>query len=255
MIIYRFRITSEDQEDFLREIDIQPVQTFLDFHEIMQSTTDLDPCENAFFYTTDRKYKKHQEISLKPHKKRLRKYDQELDEIVTEEFELHLMKDSRLKNFIEDPHQKMIYEYYTKDLYVFHLELFKLLKEDDYIIFPKCIKKTGEIQKKIFIPVEPVAEEEIPLIPPVIFDIPREKEIILSGIEENEAEIAEIEDHIDELLVEEDPLTKQKSISVHDETDEYFPEDENIVESMGDFEDLENIEMNQHEYDSEPDDY
>jgi hypothetical protein len=255
MIIYRFRITSEDQEDFLREIDIQPVQTFLDFHEIIQSSTDLEQCERAFFYTTDRKYKKHQEISLKPHKKRLRKYDDELDEIIEEEFELHLMKDSRLKTFIEDPHQKMIYEYYSKDLYVFHIELFKLLKEEDNSVLPRCVKKTGDIQKKIVIPVEPVEEEETPIVPLPVFTIPPEKDVVFSGIEENEAEIAEIEDHIDDLLVEEEVQPELKSDSPHDEGDDYFPEDENIVESVGDFDDLENIELHRHDYDSESDDY
>ena len=111
MLIYRFRVTSEDQEDFIREIEIQPTQTFLDFHEIILSCSDLETCQNAFFYTTDKKYKSHQEISFRQKKKKVRKYDNELDEIVTEEKPLHLMKNSKLNAFIEDPHQKMIFEY------------------------------------------------------------------------------------------------------------------------------------------------
>ena len=82
MIIYRFRITFDEQEDFLREVEIQPGQTFLDFHEILLSCADLEPCKKAFFYLTDLKFIKRQEISLKPIKKQLRKYNEELDEIV-----------------------------------------------------------------------------------------------------------------------------------------------------------------------------
>jgi hypothetical protein len=42
MIIYRFRLTSEDHEDFLREIEIQPIQTFLDFHKAIETCANLE---------------------------------------------------------------------------------------------------------------------------------------------------------------------------------------------------------------------
>ncbi len=255
MIIYRFRLTSEDQEDFLREIDIHPVHTFLDFHEIIQSSMDMEPCEKAFFYTTDKKYIKHQEISYTPHKKRLRKYDDELDEIVTEEFELHLMKDSRLKNFIEDPHQKMIYENYGKEFYAFHIELFKILKLEDGITLPRCFKRIGELQKKPVIPVELIEEPEPMDMPVISFEIPREKEAILSALEENEAELAEIESHLDDLLVEKEPeRTKGVEVPSEEVGDSVLGEDD-MIESVGDIEDLENMEQSQQDLDRESDDY
>jgi hypothetical protein len=255
MIIYRFRITSEEQEDFLREIDIQPVQTFLDFHEIIQSCADLDLSEKAFFYTTDKKYKKHQEISLKPEKKQVKKYDGELDEIITEVKVPHLMKDSTLKKYIEDPHQKMIYEHFGKEFHAFHIELFKLFKAEDDFLLPKCVKKIGELPKKIEIPVIPDEMPEDDIIPPVIFTIPTEKEIRFSGIEENDAEIAEIESHLDELLTEKEPPAAKPVAVPPDEGDEVILDDEHMVESVGDFEDLENIELQQQNYDGDPDDY
>ncbi len=254
MILYRFRITSEDQEDFLREIEIQPTQTFLDFHEIILSTADLDSCEKAFFYTTDRKYKKHQEISYKPQKKKIKKYDNELDEIINEEFELHLMKDSHLKNFIEDPHQKMIYEYFGKEFLVFHIELFKLLKIEEDILLPRCVKKIGEIPKKSAMPLIPDEEPEEDEVPRIPLQIPREREVMLTRIEENESELAEIENNLSEFLGNEDPQNDQAA-GIGGEGDDYHSEDEDIVESVGDFEDLENIELKQREYDGDSDDY
>jgi hypothetical protein len=254
MIIYRFRLTSEEQEDFLREIDIQPSQTFLDLHEIIYSCMDLEPCDNAFFYTTDKKYIKHQEISYTPHKKRLRKYDDELDEIITEEFELNLMKDSRLKNFIEDPHQKMIYENFGKEYHVFHLELFKLLKVEDGIVLPRCFRRIGELHKKPVIPVIPDEEPEQEDLPVISFEIPREKDAVLSALEENEAELAEIESHLDDLLVEKEPEPVKK-ITQPEEIGDFGMEEDDMIESVGDIEDLENIEQSQQEFDGEPDDY
>ena len=58
MIIYRFRITSEEHENFLREIDIQPKQTFFDFHLAIVEAAELLHCERASFFPTDKKYKK-----------------------------------------------------------------------------------------------------------------------------------------------------------------------------------------------------
>jgi hypothetical protein len=255
MIIYRFRLTSEDQEDFLREIDIQPSQTFLDFHEIIQSSLDLDPCEKAFFYTTDKKYIKHQEISYTPHKKRLRKYDDELDEIITEEFELNLMKDSRLKNFIEDPHQKMIYENWGKEFYAFHIELFKILKLEGGINLPRCFKRIGELQKKPIIPAELIEEPEPINIPVISFEIPHEKDAVLSALEENEAELAEIESHLDDLLIEKEPEKTKVVEAPSEEIGDFVMEEDDIIESVGDFEDLENIEQSQQDFDGESDDY
>jgi hypothetical protein len=255
MIIYRFRLTSEDQEDFLREIDIQPSHTFLDFHEIIQSSMDLEPCEKAFFYTTDKKYIKHQEISYTPHKKRLRKYDDELDEIVTEEFELNLMKDSLLKNFIEDPHQKMIYENWGKDFYAFHIELFKILKIEDKLNLPRCFKRIGELQRKPVLPVMLPDETEPEDLPVISFEIPREKDVVLSALEENEAELSEIENHLDELLIEKEPETPKSSKSSPEEGADFSVGDDDMIESVGDIEDLENIEQSQQDFDGESDDY
>ena len=69
MLIYRFRITCEEHDGFLREIEIQPGQTFLDFHHILLDSAELLHCERASFFNMDKKYKKDKEISLKAEKR------------------------------------------------------------------------------------------------------------------------------------------------------------------------------------------
>jgi hypothetical protein len=254
MIIYRFRVTTDEQEDFLREIDIQPTATFLSFHEVIQASSDLDICDKAFFYTTDRKYKKHQEISFKPHKKALRKYDNDLDEIIIEEFELHLMKDSKLKDFIEDPHQQMLYEYYGTETHVFHVALFKIMKVEDDLPMPRCSRKTGEIPRKSSvqpIPDETGEEEDQPKLK---LKIPPDKEKMLAGITENEEELAEIERHLEDFIGDDQPQTESPAVMTEEGSD-FHSGDEDIVESVGDYDDLENIEMNQREFDGDTDDF
>jgi hypothetical protein len=257
MIIYRFRLTSEELEDFVREIEIQPTQTFLDFHEMILSCSELESCQNAFFYTTDKKYKKHQEISFKQKKKKIRKYDDELDEIVTEEMVLHLMKNSRLNAFIEDPHQKMIYEYLGKDFFSFNLELFKIIKSEESVFLPRCVKSTGELPKKIDISLEPVMavpEGEEVFLPSLI---PGVKESIFAGIQENDSELSDIENHLHEILEggEQEVRSDVTNESEMDENDEFGAGEDVQIDSIEDFDDIEKLEMNHRKFDGDSDDF
>jgi hypothetical protein len=253
MLIYRFRITSIDQEDFVREVEIQPNQTFLDFHEVLLASADLESCEKAFFYLTDLSYNKRQEISLKPLKKQVKKYDKDLDEIVVETAVVKLMKDSRIKNFIEDPHQKMIYEYHGKDLFIFHVELFKIIKLDMIVTLPRIVKSKGELPKRVEIPLMPVTAEpeEEPLIKSL--NISRAMDSLFDGLHENETELAEIENHLDEFIIEEEPEAKTDDESIKHFDEEDLSMDEEHMESLEDFEDLENLEIRHRNFDGESD--
>ena len=257
MLIYRFRITCNDVEDFLREIEIQPTQTFLDFHDIIISCSDMDSCQNAIFFNTDKKYKPHAEISLKTQKKQVKKYDEELDEIITEINTLQLMKDSQMKKFIEDPHQKMIYEFIGKEFFVFNIELLKILKIDENYLLPRCIKKIGELPKRVEIPVVPeivipdIKNSLPPVIPPVV------KENIFQGLHEDDAELAEIESHLGEFLDMEEPAETEgqgTSADLH-EDDPYTLEDEEHIESLEDFEDIESLELKHRNFDRDSDEF
>ena len=264
MLIYRFRITSEDYDDFLRVIEIQPNQTFVDFHEILMTSTDIDKCDKAFFYITDNIFKKQKEISLKPLKKQIRKYDDELDEIVTETFVPHLMKDSRIKDYVEDPHQRMMYEFYGKEFLVFFIELFKIIKTEEKISLPRCIQSKGEIPKKLDIATLPVTappEEISPIHTPLV--VPGGASLF-SNISEDESEIAEIENQLGELLSSSDSeAAEEKSgesqddevtYSVHqdDDSDE---KDSDHIESLDEYDDIENLENKRRDFDRESDDY
>jgi hypothetical protein len=262
MLIYRFRVTSEDYDDFLRVIEIQPSQTFHDFHTIIMTSAEIDKCDKAFFYITDNIFKKQKEISLKPLKKQVRKYDDELDEIVTEIFIPHLMKDSKLKDYVEDPHQRMIYEFHGKEFIVLFIELFKIIKTDEVISLPRCIQSKGEIPKKLDISVIPVTappEEAAAIHPPLVAPGGIS---LFSSIQEDESEIAEIENQLGELLAaEENETPEDKTIpsqddeatySMHQEEDTEGQETDHI-ESLDEYEDIENLEINHRDFDRDSD--
>jgi hypothetical protein len=257
MLSYRFRLTSVEQEDFIREIEIQPTQTFLDFHDIIMSCSDLDSCQNAVFFNTDKKYKPHSEISLKQQKKQVKKYDEELDEIVTETNVLHLMKDSLLKTFIEDPHQKMIYEFQGKEFFVFNIELFRIQKTEETYLLPRCLRKVGELPKKVEIQMIPdeVEEKERKIITPPVS--PLVIESIFKELQADDSEIAEIESHLDEFLEPDEPETSINGVPVTEsEEEESFPmDDEEQTEHLEDYGDIENLEIKHRNFDRDPDDF
>jgi hypothetical protein len=265
MIVYRFRLTSEDHEDFIREIEIQPVQTFLDFHNSIVSCSNLENCENALLYTTDTKFKKKQEFSLKEQKKQVRKYDDDTDQVVTETYIPHLMKKSVLKNYIDDPHQKMIYEFHGKDNFTLFIELYKIIKTDDCYDLPRCVYSKGELPRKV---VAPVTQEDKPALKgtpddkrePVAF-VPSEKSMFTEMIED-ESEIAEIESNLKEFMDVEKPGKPERIRTPRDpDSDDIVSEiededhDPDEMEGLGDFDDMDNQDTRRNHFDEESDDF
>lgn len=253
MIIYRFRLTSEDQEDFFREIEIQPSQTFLDFHDIILSCSDLDRCDHAYFYITDTHYKKKQEISLKFQRKQVQKYDDEMDEMIVETYVPHLMEKSKMKDFVEDPHQRMIYEYTGRSKFVFFIELFRIYKSEDSFLLPRCVSKKGELPKKAEIQPVTEVEEDEPVTATSIFNAGGGG--LFAGISEDESELKEIESQIGDILEEEEEGSAEAQVREKGEMEEQSDDDQEQMESLDEYDDLEELERKHRDFGNETDDY
>jgi len=255
MLVYRFRLISEDHDYFIRDIEILPGQTFLDFHSVILESTDLTSCSKASFFLTDKMYKKDREISLKSEKRQIRKYDEDLDEIISQTIVPPLMKKSKLKNYIEDPHQKMIYEFHGNEYHSFHIELLKIIQSDNTWSYPRCTKKSGELPKKAELPSLIITETIVPpksILPKI--QIPKLVEIAkLDKIEEDEVEPAEIDNQLTDILEEEAPLVATPGIDSEDE--EAFDDEEEEIERLDDYDNLDNIEQKFAGLDRDTDDY
>lgn len=140
MSVYKFRLLFDEVEDFVRDYEILSNQTFEDFHNIIIKTINgLNNLELASFYTTDRKWEKTQEITL---------IDMSDNENPEENRPL-IMSNAILSNFIDDPHQRMIYEYDFLLLKTFYIELLKVTEENPKITYPICTHSVGELPKAI----------------------------------------------------------------------------------------------------------
>lgn len=267
MLVYRFRVTSDEYEGFLREIEIGPNQTFLDFHFILMEVSDLRNCEKSSFFSADRHFRKQEEITLKPEKRQVRRYDDDAGEMVTEHVPLRQMKNVKVKSLIDDPHQKLLYIFQSKEhhIYTLQIELFKILHSDGLKSLPVCIRQTGEIPRPVAVvlPPKPAAEPKPaarpvvkPIVPlPAVIREPEPEK--LDGIEEDEAEIAEIEENIHDILEEEAPEVFESVHSATTDDDEFMLGSGEPLEHMDDFEDLDQLDTRHQDYGGyqEQDDY
>ncbi len=135
MAIYKFRVSFEDYDDITRDIEIKSNQTFADFHKALHQAIAFDGNASASFYMSNDYWHKGKEITY------LEK-DLKTDTI-------SLMENASLKNFIVDPHQKIYYIFNFEKPWTFHIELIKIvINEDAKINYPLCVKSVGEAPKQ-----------------------------------------------------------------------------------------------------------
>ncbi len=150
-VVYRFRITFEDYDEVFRDIEIKSNQSFQDFHSCIQTAIGFDGKKPASFYMSNDNWIKGREISTDS---RTGKDGQPSA----------LTVDSRLCDFVADPHQKI---YYVSDYdanWTFFIELMKIVPQvapkTDY---PVCVKVHGEAPKQVQHTIAPkvvVAEDD-----------------------------------------------------------------------------------------------
>lgn len=137
MAIYRFKVSFEDFDEVVREIDIKSSQTFEDLHLAIHRSTGYNPEKSSSFYISTDHWIKGDEIAYLPNQ---RKVDRGVA----------LMENSKLSSFIEDPHQKFYYIYNFDRPFDFHVELIKIiLQADPNVEYPAIFKKIGEAPKII----------------------------------------------------------------------------------------------------------
>jgi Plasmid pRiA4b ORF-3-like protein len=137
MAIYRFRVSFEDYDDIMRDIDIRSNQTFEDLHNAIHSTTGYAPEKSSSFYVSNDQWIKGNEIAYLPYQKKL-------------DAGISLMNNSKLSNYIDDPHQKFYYTYNFDRPYDFHVELVKILLDPEKgKEYPSVFRSSGEAPKPL----------------------------------------------------------------------------------------------------------
>jgi hypothetical protein len=187
MALYRFRITFEDYDEVIREIDVKSNQTFEDLHRAIHKSTGYNSDYPSSFYISNDQWTKGEEITYLPNQKRI-------DRGVA------LMDKVKLLSFIDDPHQKFYYTFNFDRPFDFHVELMKIiLDETPGVVYPAVIKSVGEAPKQfgnvISTPTAPAASDDFDFLNEMAYseeDAEDFTEIAETG-EEDEA-VAKVDD-------------------------------------------------------------
>jgi hypothetical protein len=207
MALYRFRVTFEDYDDVMREIDVKSNQTFEDLHRAIHQSTGYNPEFSSSFYISNDQWTKGEEITYLPNQKRI-------DRGVS------LMSNVKLLSFIDDPHQKFYYTFNFDRPFDFHVELMKIiLDETPGTTYPAVIKSVGEAPKQFGNVFNPT------VLPPVNEDFDFLNEMAFTP--EDAEDFSEVTD------TEVDELPEEKHEAEEEEEDEFgneFADDEGFDE-------------------------
>jgi hypothetical protein len=147
MHVYKFRVLLEDQDDFLRDYEIASKQTFGDFHRILIDSLNLDGKELASFSVCDSKWKKTKEITLIDMMDNVPEPEDSFDEDEEPKprMPMFVMDDVKIKDMIDDPHQRLIYEYNFLTPQLLFIELIKISDAVPGVEYPVCVKQVGQL--------------------------------------------------------------------------------------------------------------
>lgn len=207
MALYRFRVTFEDYDDVLREIDVKSNQTFEDLHRAIHQSTGYNPDFSSSFYISNDQWTKGEEITYLPNQKRIDRG-------------VPLMSNVKLLSFIDDPHQKFYYTFNFDRPFDFHVELMKIiLDETPGTTYPAVIKSVGEAPKQFGNVFNPT------ILPPTNEDFDFLNEMAFTP--EDAEDFSEVTD------TEVDELPEEKHEAEGEEEDEFgneFADDEGFDE-------------------------
>lgn len=129
-IVYRFKVTFEDVDEVERVIEIRAGQTFLDLHNIIQEAIGFDNSKPASFYMSGDNWRMGREIARE------------------EDRGVALMKDSKMNQFVNDPHQRILYVTDYDAEWTLRVELIQIRRSDEDAIMPVIIRSVGEAPKQ-----------------------------------------------------------------------------------------------------------
>lgn len=140
-MIYKFRLLSDEVEDFRRDIEISPEATFFDLHKaILESVNYPDDQMTSFFICND-SWIKETEVTL-------------ADMGSRSDEDNYVMSETNINTLVEDEKQHLIYVFDPLGDRMFFMELCKI-EYGKEIDSPRCVKSMGEA------PVQQLAFDEL----------------------------------------------------------------------------------------------
>lgn len=135
-MVYKFRIISDEVDDFLREIKIDAEASFFDLHEAILNCTGYKDDQMTSFFICDDDWEKETEITL-----------EDMGTGSSDE-DTYVMKSTKLNELLEDEKQKLLYVFDPLTERMFFIELSEIIPGKD-LQKASCTRKEGMPPKQL----------------------------------------------------------------------------------------------------------
>jgi hypothetical protein len=135
-MVLKFRLISNEQDDFIRDFEILDDQTFFDFHLAVQENLHFDKSQIASFFVCNEKWEKEQEVTL------FELTDEENASIL-------VMDNTHLVDHVSKAGDKLLYVFDVFNERLFFIELVEKTMPDPSASYPKCINERGKAPQQI----------------------------------------------------------------------------------------------------------
>lgn len=130
-MIYKFRIISDENKMFARELLIESGQSFLDFHNCLQKDLAYDPLQLSSFFITNASWEKKLQITL------IDMMDEESGNVIT-------MDQARIGEHLKGQGARMLYVFDFFSERSFFIELTDILDIPESRVLPKVVFSHGD---------------------------------------------------------------------------------------------------------------
>ena len=130
-MIFLFRIISDENPDFYRDLVAGGTDTFLDFHSTLQKELGYDPTQLASFFICNQQWEKEQEITL-------------IDMMQEPGVTSYIMDQVTLEEHISELNQRMLYLFDFFSDRAFFIELIEMSDQNSPRITPFIGDRDGD---------------------------------------------------------------------------------------------------------------
>jgi hypothetical protein len=135
-MVLKFRIISNEQDDFIRDFEILDNQTFFHFHMAIQDNLRFDKSQIASFFVCDDNWEKEQEITL------FELSDEEKDSVL-------VMDNTKLVEQVSAVGDKLLYVFDVFNERLLFIELVGTSGLDTSKQYPQCTHEGGAAPQQI----------------------------------------------------------------------------------------------------------
>lgn len=130
-MVYKFRLLSNEEQEFVRDVEILSDQTFYDFHRAITHDLHYDNSQIASFFLSNEQWEKMQEVTL---------FDMSEGE---SEIETFVMDQTPINQLISEEKQRLLYVFDFFSERVFFIELHSVRERKKKEVFPRISLSKG----------------------------------------------------------------------------------------------------------------